>query len=143
MRDFVNDILAPYFTQQKERLGLSPSQKAMWTIDVWSVHRSKEFRDWMRKTHPNIILDFVPGGCTSIFQPCDVGIQRPFKLSVKRSYHEDIVSEVMCQLQANVEVIQIDSRLGVMRDRSTRWLWNAYQTINNEALVKKVSRFLT
>jgi hypothetical protein len=81
MKDFVNRILAPYFDKKKAELNLPPSQKSLWTIDVWSVHRSKEFRGWMRTNHPIIILDFVPGGCTSIAQPCDVGIQRLFKLS--------------------------------------------------------------
>jgi hypothetical protein len=72
MKDFVNGILAPYFDKKKAELNLPPSQKSLWTIDVWSVHRSKEFCGWMRTNHPIIILDFVPGGCTSVAQPCDV-----------------------------------------------------------------------
>lgn len=139
MKDFVNKILAPYFNKKKAELNLPPSQKSLWTIDVWSVHRSKEFRGWMKTTHPTIILDFVPGGCTSVAQPCDVGIQRPFKLSLKRSYHEDITADVVDQLKAGSEVVSIDTRLAVIRDRSTRWIWNAYQSIKNTDLVKKVS----
>ncbi|KAF9038035.1 hypothetical protein BJ165DRAFT_1324514, partial [Panaeolus papilionaceus] len=64
MHSFVNNLLAPYFNRRKSELGLPPSQKALWNIDVWSVHRSKEFRYWMKTNHPNIILDYVPGGCT-------------------------------------------------------------------------------
>lgn len=142
MKDFANRILAPYFNKKKAELKLPPSQKSLWTIDVWSVHRSKEFRGWMKKTHPTIILDFVPGGCTSVAQPCDVGIQRPFKLSLKRSYHEDIVADVVDQLKAGGEVVSIDTRLAVIRDRSVRWIWNAYQTIKNTDLVKKVSNYV-
>lgn len=138
MHSFVNKILAPYFEREKSKLGLPPSQKSLWTIDVWSVHRSKEFRLWMKSFHPNIILDFVPGGCTGVGQPCDVGIQRPLKLSMKRTYHEDIVSEVLEQIDTKSEVITIDSRLSTLRDRSTRWIWKAYKAISNEALVKKV-----
>jgi len=140
MKDFVNRILAPYFNKKKAELNLLPSQKSLWTIVVWSVHRSKEFRRWMRTTHPTIILDFVPGGCTGVAQPCDVGIQRPFKLSLKRSYHEDIVADVVNQLKAGNEVVSIDMRLAVIRDRSVHWIWNAYQSINNAELVKKVSK---
>jgi len=66
MKNFVNKILAPYFDKKKEELGLPQSQKSLWQIDVWLVHRSDEFRSWMRKTHPNIIIDFVPGGCTGV-----------------------------------------------------------------------------
>ncbi len=75
MKCFVNKILAPYFESQKKNLGLPTTQKSLWMIDVWSVHRWKEFRDWMKENHPNIILNFIPGGCTSVAQPCDVGIQ--------------------------------------------------------------------
>ncbi|KAF9457519.1 hypothetical protein BDZ94DRAFT_1202554, partial [Collybia nuda] len=64
MHSFVNKILAPYFDNAKAANGLAKSQSSLWTIDVWSVHRSKEFINWMKKHHPTIILDFVPGGCT-------------------------------------------------------------------------------
>ncbi|KAF8800178.1 hypothetical protein BYT27DRAFT_7038673, partial [Phlegmacium glaucopus] len=66
MKSFVNNILAPYFDAKRVALHLPPTQKALWQIDVWSVHRSKEFRGWMSANHNNIILDFVPGGCTGL-----------------------------------------------------------------------------
>ncbi|KAJ7049803.1 hypothetical protein C8F01DRAFT_960885, partial [Mycena amicta] len=50
----VNEIIGPYF----ERSKLEPK------IDVWSVHRSEAFRDWMRENHPTITIQFIPGGCT-------------------------------------------------------------------------------
>lgn len=144
MESFVDRILAPYFEKVKAELGLPASQKCLWKIDVWSVHRSKSFRDWLHHKHPTIILSFVPGGCTGVFQPCDVGIQRPFKLSLKRSYHEDVVSEILEQYnnKEDPEPIQIDTRIGALRDRSTRWLWNAYKAISNKELVKKVKKLL-
>jgi hypothetical protein len=111
MQLFVNNILAPYFDNEKKKLGHPPHQKALWQIDVWSVHRSKEFRTWMKQNHPNIILDYVPGGCTGVHQPCDVGIQRPFKLSAKRSYHEDIVDKMFSQLENDAKVLAIDTCL--------------------------------
>jgi hypothetical protein len=138
MQSFVDKILSPYFKDEKVKLNLPPSQKSLWSIDVWSVHRSEEFRTWMNRNHPTIILDYIPGGCTGIAQPCDVGIQWPFKLSIKQSYHEDIVMEVLCQLN-NHEAVAIDDRLGTLRNRSAGWLWNAYRTINQPSLVKKVS----
>ncbi|KAJ8592551.1 hypothetical protein M405DRAFT_686519, partial [Rhizopogon salebrosus TDB-379] len=64
MHDLVDNIIAPYFDKKKRELGLPLTQKSIWQIDVWSVHRSKEFRTWMKNTHPTIILHYVPGGCT-------------------------------------------------------------------------------
>ena len=47
MELFVDRILAPNFEKVKAELGLPASQKCLWKIDVWSVHRSKSFRDWL------------------------------------------------------------------------------------------------
>ncbi|KAE9401925.1 hypothetical protein BT96DRAFT_956382 [Gymnopus androsaceus JB14] len=99
MHPCMNKILVPYIEEQKQKLNLPKNQKTLWTINVWAVHCSKEFRSWMHKNHPNIILDYVPGGCTGVGQPCDVGMQHPFKLSTKQSYHEDVVQNFMKQIQ--------------------------------------------
>jgi hypothetical protein len=69
MQDFVIHILDRYFEEEKKRLGLPPDQKSLWIPDVWSVQRSKAWRDWMRTNYPNTILDFIPGGCTGVSQP--------------------------------------------------------------------------
>lgn len=93
----------------------------------------------MKQYHPNIILHYVPAGCTGVFQACDVGIQRIFKHSLKRSYHEDVVAEILEQIEGGKDDIIAEKKIGVLRDQSVRWLWNAYQTVNNEQTVKKVS----
>ncbi|KAF9227641.1 hypothetical protein BS17DRAFT_856294 [Gyrodon lividus] len=71
MESLINNII--------DVLGLPPSQKVIWQIDIWSIHCSQQFwawvKFWMKELPPTIVLQFVPGGCTSILQPCDVGIQ--------------------------------------------------------------------
>ena len=134
----VDTIIAPYFMSQKGCLNLPPEQKAVWQIDVWSVHRSQEFRDWMRANHNNILLHFVPGGCTPVLQACDVGIQRILKHSLKRSYHRDVVNDVLDQLDKGAEQIRISKSVTVLRDRSVTWIWEAYQALNKEHIVKNV-----
>ena len=66
MQSFVDNILSAYFVCQRNILNLPPTQKALWQIDVWSVHRSKEFHEWMSQKHDDIIMDFIPGGCTGL-----------------------------------------------------------------------------
>jgi hypothetical protein len=139
MRAYVNDILAPYFERKKHEHGLPPTQKSLVQLDVWSVHRSKEFREWMRINHPTIILDYVPGGCTGVHQPCDVGIQRPLKLSIKKTYHEDIVEDLLSKANKGTSAPKLKEGLKDLRDRTPRWMWNAYKALDNEKLVKKVS----
>jgi hypothetical protein len=138
MRLYVENILVPYFSRQKEKIGLPEEQKAIWQIDVWSVHRSVAFRTWLKKKHPNIILEFVPAGCTPVFQACDVGIQRILKHSWKRSCHQDIVGEILEQIDNKSEMITIENKLGVLRDRTVKWLWDAYNTVNQKEIIEKV-----
>ncbi|THU87638.1 hypothetical protein K435DRAFT_821867 [Dendrothele bispora CBS 962.96] len=81
MKNLVNKIIAPYFEASKAKLGMSEEEKkhqhSIWKIDCWSVHRSDEFLTWMKRHHPNIIILFVPGNCTSVFQPLDHQAVRP------------------------------------------------------------------
>ncbi|THV00922.1 hypothetical protein K435DRAFT_818166 [Dendrothele bispora CBS 962.96] len=85
MKRLVNNIIVPYFEQKKCELGIDKpeEQHSIWKIDCWSVHKSREFLNWMKETHPTVIVIFVPGNCTSLFQPLDVGIQRVLKQSFK------------------------------------------------------------
>ncbi|KAF9021319.1 hypothetical protein BDZ89DRAFT_898017, partial [Hymenopellis radicata] len=64
MRDLVDHIIAPYFDAKKEELGLAADQVAIWKIDCWSVHKSREFMDWMAANHTTIVVIFIPGNCT-------------------------------------------------------------------------------
>jgi len=140
MCDYIRDILGPYWTRQKELVGAPDDQECVLQLDVWSVHRSIQFRTWLDQQYPWIKYRFVPGGCTGIAQPCDVGIQRPFKLAVKRSQHADIVEESLSLLKNNeaAPVIRLDTTLPTLRDRSLHWLVNGYHAINKPDVVKQV-----
>jgi DDE superfamily endonuclease len=143
MRSFVDEILAPYFEWVKKQLDRPPEQKSLWQIDVWSVHRLDEFLNWMHDNHPSILIDFVPGGCTGVAQPCDVGIQRPFKHITNQAFLEDIVNVTLTQLDSKAEDIKIDDRIPILRNASVRWLWLAYEKLNKKDIVQKVSSLRT
>ncbi|PPR06358.1 hypothetical protein CVT26_004631 [Gymnopilus dilepis] len=123
MRAYVNDVLAPYFDRKKAELSLPPSQKSVLQLDVWSVHCSEEFRSWMKTHHPTILLDYVPGGCTGVAHPCDVGIQRPLKLSIEGNMNQ-----------------RFKESSADLRNRTPRWLWNAYNALQDKEMVKKALR---
>jgi hypothetical protein len=55
----------------------------VWLLDCWSVHKNKEFLDWMRKYHPTILVIFIPTNCTSELQPLNVVLQQPLKHAFK------------------------------------------------------------
>ena len=82
---WIKEILVVYRDRMIKKHDLNVNSKMILHLDCWTVHRSIEFRDWMAKTNPRLILLFVPASCTGLFQPCDVGVQRLFKHSVKLS----------------------------------------------------------
>ena len=141
MRKLVDEIIAPYFNKKKRELGLPNSQDALWKIDCWSVHKSAEFRTWMKKAHKNIIVLFVPGGCTGIWQPLDVGIQYTLKHSLQHSAHRDLIAEVMAHLDGPESDgwITINTTVANLHDRSVGWMVWAYQELDDKVLIKKVS----
>jgi hypothetical protein len=141
MHQLVDDIIAPYFDAKKRELGLPSSQVSIWKIDCWSVHRSKEFLAWMKKHHDNITILFVPGGCTRVWQPLDVGIQHLLKLSIKRSAHRDIVDEAVGQIKAGKAAyeIRLNTKVGVLHDRSVGWVVQAIDDIDNPTTITRVS----
>ena len=138
MQDLVNEIIAPYFDTTKAELGLDDNQLSIWKIDCWSVHKSDRFLSWMKINHPNIYVSFVPGGCTGVWQPLDVGIQRVMKLSMRRSAHRDVVKEVQDQLTKGVTDIKVDTTVGTLRDRSVRWVVNAIHDLDRPDFILKV-----
>jgi hypothetical protein len=87
----------------------------------------------MKKHHDNITILFVPGGCTGVWQPLDVGIQRLLKLSIKRSAHCDIVDEAVGQIKAGkaAHEIRLNTKVGVLRDRSVGWVVQAIDDIDD------------
>lgn len=137
---WVTHIVVPYFQKLRTSRGL-PNQRCILYIDCWSVHKSTEFLDWMRGTFSWIYVQFCPGGCTSIFQPCDALPQRVLKTAIKRACHADVVNEALQLLETggDTDMLLLDRTVGTLRDRTPHWLIKAYDAINKQSLIKKVS----
>jgi hypothetical protein len=140
MRLYISKILVPFFDAEKARLHLLPDHPAIAQLDVWSVHNSEEFRDWVRDTYPWLELHYIPGGLTGLFQACDVGIQRPFKQAIKRAQLADIVASTVEHLrthEGDPAALQLDKTIGLLRAQCVRWFVQAFDTIQNSALIKR------
>ncbi|KAH9911075.1 uncharacterized protein B0H18DRAFT_820128, partial [Fomitopsis serialis] len=132
---YVSKILVPYFARQKEKLGLPEEQECILQLDAWSVHRGQEFATWTEKMFAWVLHEYVPGGCTALFQPCDAGMQRPIKHTIWQAQHEDVVSEALARINHNItlkskgqpkEPLKLDVTVGVLRNRRLGWLVKAY-----------------
>lgn len=82
---------------------------------------------------------------TGLAQPCDVGIQRIYKLSIKTSQLDDVVAETMDYLEEEHDpaLFRLDTRIATLRDRSVSWLVWAWHSISQPELVKKVCSCLS
>jgi hypothetical protein len=117
MKTYFVKIVVVWFDKWKTKLGLPSDQTCIVQLDVWSVHRSAAFLTWVNDNYPWIELHFVPGGCTGLFQPCDVGIQRPFKQAIKRAQLADIVNSTIEHLRVNEDpaALELDVTIGKLR----------------------------
>jgi len=138
MKSYVQDILVPYFEDHKQY----PNQICIWQIDCWSVHQSAEFRQWMYETYPWIRIHYVPANCTGLFQPCDVGIQQVLKLAIRCSALQDIINDTTEQLGHGIEpsMVTFKKELGVVWNRSIRWLVNGMKQLTTLKLFKRSSK---
>ena len=80
-KEFVEKILDPYKIKQVDILELNKD-----TIDCWSVHTSEASNNWLKATHSQIKVIYVSANCTSIFQPVDIILKRPFKYGFRQQY---------------------------------------------------------
>jgi hypothetical protein len=116
MCKYVTEILVPYFVRQKERMGVRADQECILQLDVWSVHRSVTFRTWLDQNYSWLVYLFVLASCTSIAQPCDVGIQRPLKLAMKQVQHVDIFDKTVLLLDSGVDPteLRLDTKIATL-----------------------------
>ena len=53
----------------------------------------------MKNNHQKILIIFVPANCTSIFQPTDVILQKPFKHEFMQEFDSFTSNDIIKQLQ--------------------------------------------
>jgi hypothetical protein len=50
-----------------------------------------------------------------------------------------MVNEILTQIEDDKPDITVDKTVGVLRDHTVSWLWDAYQTLNQPRIIKKLS----
>lgn len=95
MQQYIKEVVVPY----ADRSGVPKPYNIVLVLDVWSVHKSEEFRKFLRTHHPNIRLVFVPPNCTSKLQVADVVLQRPFKHGLHRRFNEWAANIISRQIE--------------------------------------------
>lgn len=130
MQQWVGGLLLPYAERCIQQHGLNSNAHILLVLDCWAVHKSEEFRFWLRSHHPRIHLVFVPANCTSKLQVADVTLQRPFKATIRRCFEQWAAEEMRKQIIAD-EIVGFRSAFGMatLKPLVLGWCTDSWQEL--------------
>ena len=132
---FVEKILQRYKLKKLLELNSDEDSKLIWLLDCWSVHMSREFIDWIKEVYPTILLVFIPTNCTSIYQPIDVILQRPFKHGFCQQFDNHSTESIGKQLDEKALTdVKLDTKMSVLKPLLCSWLCLAWQHVNQSSV---------
>lgn len=81
-----------------------------------------------------LIIIFVPGGCTPVFQPCDVGLQPIFKHHIRLTASDYCISFVTQAIDQGIPHAEICFRLKVqpLHEQTSHWVYNAMEELKQD-----------
>jgi hypothetical protein len=118
---FFHKILLPYLHSQIEQLGLLEHHKMVWLLNCWFVHKSKEFLNYMKKDHPNIMVIFILVNCISELQLADVILQWPLKHAYKVEFNTWTTLVIKEHINNGQEPC-VDFKMNNLKPRMCSWL---------------------
>ena len=133
---FIKNVILPYIQDVREKSS-TPDQVALVIFDVFKGHMCDSVHTLLESN--KILQVHVPNNCTDLFQPLDLSVNKPFKDKLQSKFSEWYAQEVSKQLEAGtqVEEVQVDMRMSVMKELSSRWFISAYDHIrSNPDIVK-------
>jgi hypothetical protein len=136
MRQWIESVLMPYAERQIAARSLPPASKLILVLDVWAVHKSEEFRMYLRTHHPRIHLVFVPANCTSQLQVADVVLQRPFKHGIRRRFSEWAARIIQEQIDSDQseDVLGLSPylKMSVIKPLAQQWCIDSWTALSQE-----------
>ena len=139
MKDYIRFIIRPWVDQK----ALARNERAphcILLIDCWSVHKSKDFLQWMATAYPSYHIVFVPANCTSKAQPADVVLQRPFKNTITNAFNAWMTDEIHLQVKGGTPAqdVRVNTGMKKIKPHVVHWTWAAWNKLKkNQQLVKE------
>ena len=107
-------------------------RRALLALDTFSAHLTDKVRDAFAKCGTELLI--IPGGCTSILQPLDVSINKPFKGCIRQEWCQHILA----QSESDVPKPQPPFKLQLLE-----WIKAAQDKIQEKNIVIKKSFLVT
>jgi hypothetical protein len=139
MQEYVKEVIMPYAEERIQEHRLHADAKIILVLDVWAVHKSAEFRQFLRTSYPRILLVFVPPNCTSKLQVADVVLQRPFKHGITSRFSLWAAKQIKEQISSNRVVGLNDSfKMKSVKPLVLQWCIESWTELKeNKALILK------
>ena len=91
----------------------------------------------MKDNHQEILIIFVPANCTSVFQPADVILQKPFKHGFRQIFDSFTSDDIINQLQHTAaKNIKVDTKMSTLKPQLCVWLLKAWQHIQRPDMIQ-------
>ena len=130
MQDYVKKVIVPYANQQIETHRLNSDAKIILVLDVWAVHKSVEFRQFLRTHFPRIHLIFVPPNCTSKLQVADVALQRPFKHGITSRFNMWAAQQFKTQIaEGHIVGLSESFKMKVIKPLVLQWCIDSWSEL--------------
>jgi hypothetical protein len=111
---YMKEVIVPYRLATIKRLGLSVDQKIILIHDLHYSHKGDAVRDYC--TANNIIMVFVPAGCTDIIQMCDVALNKTFKNAVSLAFVSYVNNKFIEHTDCNPnDIFKLNMALSIMK----------------------------
>jgi hypothetical protein len=133
MQQYIEEIILPYADRCINRHRLSSNANILLVLDVWAVHKSEEFRRFLRSKHPRIHLVFIPPNCTSKLQVADVVLQRPFKHGITTRFNEWACTQVVEQIAESKIVGLAESlKMATLKPLVLQWCIESWKVLKDQ-----------
>jgi hypothetical protein len=133
MKEYIVEVIVPYTKERIKEHKLHADSHVVLVLDVWSVHKSADFRSYMKQEHPHIHLVYVPPNCTSKLQVADVMLQRPFKSGIKKHFNAWVAEKVAQQIEAeNILGLSSYLKMAFIKPLILQWCVDSWSALRQQ-----------
>ena len=136
----IDTIIKPYIAQEKKRLSFPPQQRALIIWDVFKGQMTDVVKDKLKSLMIEQVS--VPANMTHFFQPLDLTVNRVAKNFTKKEFTSYYLGVIQQGLQdgKQLEDIEVDLRLSVIKHLHAQWLVNMYNFLSTRDGKETISK---
>ena len=128
----LNEIIVPYVKKQRLDLGLSPTQKALVIMDVFTGQMTSEVTKILADN--DILVTKVPANMTRFYQPLDLTVNGNAKRFMAKKFNNWYSEKISEQLESGkcLEDVDVKLRLSTLKPIHAGWIVDFYNYITSE-----------